>query len=193
MGNNKKSPEVRMMQALSHPIRISILMEMRRNGTLSANEHSKVIDEELNKVSYHFKQLLTAEFIYLVKQIPRRGALENIYALIPGTPVFVFLDFASAILATLGDEDGVEGAMRIQLMPIEVDDQGKEELKKFIEEAAAAGRRLGTESGERLKKEGKKGSRFDLGLGAFPRDVDDPPPASADEDEGFDAGQQRAA
>lgn len=165
------------MQALNHPLRISFMMELRTRGTLSANLHAQAIDQPLNMVSYHVKQLFEAELLELVKRVPRRGAFENIYRLTPGTPVFVLLDFAAHLLETQAEAKASENghiAEGIQLLPMEVDEQGQQDLEQLIRQAVEESKRLALENKERLKREGKRGKRFDLGLGAFPRPNDEP-------------------
>jgi DNA-binding transcriptional ArsR family regulator len=71
----------RILKALNHPVRREIL-RMLSEKPASASTLASELGEELGMISYHLNQVLAKEcdVIELVETIPRRGALEKIYA-----------------------------------------------------------------------------------------------------------------
>lgn len=88
---DKRSPDDQSVcQALKHPIRVRILealceedmspIQFLRRGLLPPGFDFEGDEKNaLSHVAYHFKQLLEADCIVLVKTIPRRGTNEHIY------------------------------------------------------------------------------------------------------------------
>jgi hypothetical protein len=71
---------VALAKALSHPIRVRILMSMNApKRRLSPVGYSDETDEMLSKSAYHFRCLKDAGLIELVDKIPRRGSFEHVY------------------------------------------------------------------------------------------------------------------
>ncbi len=68
-------------KALSHPLRIAILREIRDRRKLSPSEYAKDTGEPLGNVSYHLVALREAGIIKVTDTAKRRGALEHYYAL----------------------------------------------------------------------------------------------------------------
>jgi hypothetical protein len=68
-------------RALSHPIRVGILMRMNApTRTISPKVFSEESGQALGTCSYHFRTLEKAGCIEVVDQVPRRGATEHIYS-----------------------------------------------------------------------------------------------------------------
>jgi DNA-binding transcriptional ArsR family regulator len=72
------SRETRLIKALAHPMRVTIL-EIMSTGEWSPNELKTALGEGLSQVSYHVKVLHDLEMIELTKTEPRRGAVEHFY------------------------------------------------------------------------------------------------------------------
>ncbi len=68
-------------KALSHPLRLAILREIRDVRKLSPSEYARDSGEPLGNVSYHVKALERAGVLEVVETAHRRGALEHYYAL----------------------------------------------------------------------------------------------------------------
>lgn len=67
-------------QALSHPMRVSILMKMNTpKRIMSPSSYAEETGELLSNCAYHFRQLREYELIRLVKTAQRRGATEHFY------------------------------------------------------------------------------------------------------------------
>jgi DNA-binding transcriptional ArsR family regulator len=62
----------------AHPLRIKII-RLAQGRELSAKEASELLDEPIAKVSYHVRVLAEAGVLELVRQMPRRGAVESYY------------------------------------------------------------------------------------------------------------------
>lgn len=68
-------------KALSHPLRLEILREMRKRKDASPNDLSQYLNEPLGNISYHVTTLREAGAVEVVEEVPRRGAVEHRYAL----------------------------------------------------------------------------------------------------------------
>src|SRR6266496_1651500 len=68
----------RVVKALAHPLRIRIL-SMLDEGVMSPSEISETLDIAIGNVSYHVRQLAELGLIKLVRETPRRGAVEHHY------------------------------------------------------------------------------------------------------------------
>jgi hypothetical protein len=78
MGRNSNS--VRLAKALSHPLRIKILMAMNApTRRLSPSDFSREKGLILSHSAYHFRKLEKFGFIELVETRPRRGSTEHYY------------------------------------------------------------------------------------------------------------------
>jgi DNA-binding transcriptional ArsR family regulator len=88
---DKRSPKDQTVcEALKHPVRVRILevlcegdispIQFLRRGLLPPGFDFEGDEKNgLSFVSYHFKELLKADCVVLVKKIPRRGTNEHIY------------------------------------------------------------------------------------------------------------------
>lgn len=70
----------RVVKALAHPLRVRILGALERR-TASPNELAEELGAPLGNVSYHVRQLASAGLLKLVRETPRRGAVEHYYSL----------------------------------------------------------------------------------------------------------------
>jgi DNA-binding transcriptional ArsR family regulator len=68
-------------KALSNPLRIDILREVRDRGRLSPGMYADEAGEPLGDVSYHVRALESAGVLAVVGTARRPGAVEHLYAL----------------------------------------------------------------------------------------------------------------
>ncbi len=69
-----------LVKALAHPLRVQILGALERR-TASPNELAEELGAPLGNVSYHMRQLASFGLVKLVRETPRRGAVEHYYKL----------------------------------------------------------------------------------------------------------------
>lgn len=74
-------PNLRLASALNHPIRARILAHLRDNDEASPGQLAKAWGIDVGVVSYHVRKLASLRFVYLVRRVQRRGAIEHRYAL----------------------------------------------------------------------------------------------------------------
>jgi DNA-binding transcriptional ArsR family regulator len=157
-----------MVRALSHPLRVEILRQLE-DGPSSPVRLSERIKEPLGNVSYHFKVLLNFGCIELVSTITRRGAVEHIYGLKPnGTmgartwkavPPALRTRYAGTALADFttravealdaGTPETREGS-GVTWLPLNVDEQGWEELQGVLGKVEKRFRGVADKSAERM-------------------------------------------
>ncbi len=77
-GQRRKSIEEVLAYALGHRIRVQVLAILNE-GTYSPDELARIIDEPLNKVSHHIKELLDAGSIELARVEKVRNADQHFY------------------------------------------------------------------------------------------------------------------
>jgi DNA-binding transcriptional ArsR family regulator len=68
----------RYVKALSHPLRVRILGILEEQAA-SPVELSQILDATLGTISYHVRQLNELGLLELVRETPRRGAIEHHY------------------------------------------------------------------------------------------------------------------
>jgi DNA-binding transcriptional ArsR family regulator len=68
-------------KALSHPLRLAILREVRDQRQLSPSAYARQSGEPLGNVSYHVTALREAGVLEVTDTAKRRGALEHFYSL----------------------------------------------------------------------------------------------------------------
>jgi DNA-binding transcriptional ArsR family regulator len=73
------SPDAQIARVLSHPLRPRILQILQDRGEASPNEIAGELDVPLGTLSYHTRLLRDAGWIELVREVPRRGAVEQFY------------------------------------------------------------------------------------------------------------------
>jgi len=77
---NDRSASVVMGRALSHPLRVKILMSMNAPvRKLSPSGFSEEAGCSMGLASYHFRELQKAGCIEIAEKIARRGATEHVY------------------------------------------------------------------------------------------------------------------
>jgi DNA-binding transcriptional ArsR family regulator len=88
----------RLVKAMGHPLRFDILLALNQ-GVASPNELAAKLDERLNVVAYHVRILDDLGAIELVREEPRRGAIEHYYRATM-RPLFEDREWATVPLAT---------------------------------------------------------------------------------------------
>jgi DNA-binding transcriptional ArsR family regulator len=68
------------VKAMAHPLRLRILAALEHR-TASPSELAEELEAPLGNVSYHVRQLHGLGLLKLVKETPRRGAVEHYYRL----------------------------------------------------------------------------------------------------------------
>lgn len=110
---------LRLARALSHPVRVRILMAMNTPvRELSPKQFSDESGTVLTLSAYHFRKLKELGFIRLVDEQPRRGATEHYYK--PVKRVLAWTEEARTIPPAI--LDGISATV----------------LRGFVEEAGAA-------------------------------------------------------
>ena len=157
-----------LMRALAHPLRVQILSILTEQ-VASPNEMAGLLDAPLGTISYHAKVLLKYECIELVKEMPRRGAVEHFYRAKPhpvlgsrkwkeipsslsGDLAAAALDgFTSHAISALksGAFQAREGSA-VSWLPLTVDETGWEELREVIKDSEERFRKIGEASTQRL-------------------------------------------
>lgn len=80
MAKRSKDDPSKLGQALSHPLRVSILMRMNSpRRELSPSGFARETDEHLSNCSYHFRQLREYGLIRETRTAQVRGATEHFY------------------------------------------------------------------------------------------------------------------
>jgi DNA-binding transcriptional ArsR family regulator len=69
-----------LVRALSHPIRMRIL-EKLHNRSASPAELSRELNQRVGVIAYHAHTLLRCGCVELVHSEPRRGSVENYFAI----------------------------------------------------------------------------------------------------------------
>jgi DNA-binding transcriptional ArsR family regulator len=68
-----------LVRVLAHPLRQQLLIMLHKHGVSSPRELAERAGERLPNVSYHMRVLRDAGCIELVREEPRRGAIEHFY------------------------------------------------------------------------------------------------------------------
>lgn len=140
----------RMAKALSHPLRRRVLEYFISEGETSPNEVAKRLGAPLSTVSYHVHILRDLQCIELVRTEPRRGAVEHYYrsaldlllddAQWSRLPVAVRRQLAGQAVGDIMQEMGAaalaggfdEEASAVARVPLELDDDGWQELSELL-------------------------------------------------------------
>jgi DNA-binding transcriptional ArsR family regulator len=166
----------RIIKALTHPLRVSILGALEER-TASPSELAEELDAPLGNVSYHVRQLHGLGLIKLVKKTPRRGAIEHHYKAVgraaisdeawSETPQIVK---ESLVAATLGEiRSGVNAAAahggfsgpdaHLGTSRLAVDDKGWKAIATELARSRDRIEKIAEESAKRLAKSGTPGGR----------------------------------
>jgi DNA-binding transcriptional ArsR family regulator len=73
------TPDTQVARVLSHPLRPQILQILAVRGEASPNEIAAELGVPLGTLSYHTRLLRDTGWIELVREVPRRGAVEHFY------------------------------------------------------------------------------------------------------------------
>lgn len=181
MARQGKEPrEEATIKALTHPLRVDLLIRLAEVGKLSARQYEKETGEELNLVAYHLRVLEKYGAIELVDTRPNRGAVEHFWAIARDSPIIHAL-LGSQLSGAEGQRDngssgilgGVLGSAKGQtqvslIRPIELDATGIEELQDAVDGGIAEILNdVGQRVQERLRRTGSRGNQFHIGFAAF--------------------------
>jgi DNA-binding transcriptional ArsR family regulator len=168
--DRRRQESERLMKAMSHPLRASILRVLNER-TASPAELARELDDHLHNVSYHTKRLEQLGCIELVKERHVRGAVEHFYrattrALIDSSdwealdPVIkedlvgesmqkILDDFVASAKARIVGSDKEFWLTRT---PLVLDDDGLKEALAIHKRAFEDLQEVGARSAERLLK-----------------------------------------
>lgn len=163
----KLSLEQRLMKALGHPLRVTIL-DLFNKAEWSPRELERELGEGLSQISYHVKVLHDFELIEMTRTAPRRGAVEHYYRAVERAfvPSGMAKDIPKSAQRIIGDNilgkiDGDVGASlksgkfyarddwHISWTPADLDDQGCQDAEKLADEFIARFLEIGAESANR--------------------------------------------
>jgi DNA-binding transcriptional ArsR family regulator len=186
----KQLIDERLVKAISHPLRVEILVELDR-APMSPSEYAARYGDELSTVSYHFRELEKAGCLTIVGETPRRGAIEHYYEV---TKRALFTDeafaqmpapvrggFNASIVGTFSDRaleaieaDTMDSRQNKHLTwtPVELDETGFDRIMGMLGEVYIA---LGVEqlaSTERMKASGETPLHTTVAMFGF----ESPPP-----------------
>jgi DNA-binding transcriptional ArsR family regulator len=99
---------IRVGKAISHPIRLAMIRDLRGQGEASPVRFSEAHQVPLGSASYHFKALRSAGVCKVIRTERRRGAIEHIHAL-RGPQA----DATLAVLDVLEGRAGCERAIKV--------------------------------------------------------------------------------
>jgi DNA-binding transcriptional ArsR family regulator len=152
---------------LSHPLRPQILQILALRGEASPNEIAAELGVPLGTLSYHTRLLRDSGWIELVREVPRRGAVEHFYRAVvrahvddaqweqlplgirrrlASMTVGQVLRTASAAAAAGGFD---QAGAHVDRLPLELDDQGWSELSEVLSGVLEEAGRIQERSNER--------------------------------------------
>ena len=146
-------------RALSHPLRVRILAILEER-TSSAVEIARTLGAEIGVVSYHIRTLHQLGLLELVRETPRRGAIQRYYRARP-RPETAGPDWAGAdVGAALRQIDDVARAAnavggfdrrgaRFERTVLKVDAQGLQRLSESLARALEDVKEIERESARR--------------------------------------------
>jgi DNA-binding transcriptional ArsR family regulator len=154
------SPDAQIARVLSHPLRPRILQILTVRGEASPNEIAAELGVPLGTLSYHTRLLRDAGWIELVREVPRRGAVEHFYRAVmrpevddaqwERLPLGVRRRLAAMtvgqVLQSAAAAADAGGFDRVEL---ELDDQGFRELSEVLVGALEEAARIQKRSNER--------------------------------------------
>jgi DNA-binding transcriptional ArsR family regulator len=161
------SPDAQIARVLSHPLRPRILQILTTRGEASPNEIAGELGVPLGTLSYHTRLLRDSGWIELVREVPRRGAVEHFYRAVveprvdeaqwerlplgirrrlAALTVGQVLQTAAAAAAGDGFDEPGAHADRIEL---ELDEQGWTELSDLLAATLEEAGRVQERSNER--------------------------------------------
>jgi DNA-binding transcriptional ArsR family regulator len=166
------SPDAQIARVLSHPLRPRILQILTLRGEASPNEIAAELNVPLGTLSYHTRLLRDAGWIELVREVPRRGAVEHFYRAVvrPSVddaqweqlPVGVRRRLASMTIgqvlraaASVNDSGAFDApGSHVDRMVLELDEQGWQDLSAVLVGALEEAGRIQDRSNERRSSRG---------------------------------------
>jgi DNA-binding transcriptional ArsR family regulator len=171
----------RLVKALAHPLRVSILSALEHR-VASPSELAEELGVPLPNLSYHIRMLVQLDMLKLVKTRPRRGAIEHYYqakgrisvtdkAWSEATPIAKqamvgsmlrqFQDYADASAAAGGFDRSDAHITRTRM---KLDEQGWKDLSKACHELLEKAAKIERDADQRLEKAGPDAASVDVGL-----------------------------
>jgi DNA-binding transcriptional ArsR family regulator len=170
---HKQLIDQRLAKAISHPVRVEILVEADR-APLSPNEYVDRRGGPLSNVAYHFRALEKLGCLEVVDEVQRRGAVEHYYAVTKRAllsdndfaqmPAPIRGGFNASILSTFMEraQEAIEADTmdahdnkHLTWTPIKLDKAGFDRFMAMLGDVYAA---VGVEqlaAGERMAKSGE--------------------------------------
>jgi DNA-binding transcriptional ArsR family regulator len=157
----------KLVKAMAHPLRLRILGALEHR-TASPSELAEELDAPLGNVSYHVRQLHGLGLLKLVKETPRRGAVEHYYRLEArphitdmawaDSPPIVKEAMLGGVLSTVAEQvnDAAVGGgfdrhdARLSRLPLTLDDEGFKDAAGEYAEFVKQLQRIEGESRKRL-------------------------------------------
>lgn len=157
-----------LVRALAHPLRARILGILQERRA-SPRELAEELDASLGTVSYHVRTLAALKLIKLVKETPRRGAIEHHYeatrvarvsdAAWEKTPALVKDAMVASALQevarTVNDAASLGGFARsnahLTRTPLTLDERGWNELAGALSKLLERAERIQAQSTKRLR------------------------------------------
>ena len=159
-------PDAQIARVLSHPLRPRILQILSARGEASPNEIASELGVPLGTLSYHTRLLRDAGWIELVREVPRRGAVEHFYRAVPRPhdditwerlPLAVRRRLASTVIGQVlqaVSEAGASGGFdepqaHVDRLVLELDERGWDELSTALRATLENAAKIQERSNER--------------------------------------------
>jgi DNA-binding transcriptional ArsR family regulator len=160
-----------LVKALAHPLRVRILSVLEHRDA-SPTELATELDQPLTNMSYHVRKLERLGLIKLVRETPRRGAIEHHYRLDARpsisdegwsrAPSIVKEALTGAVISQIGEEVAAAAGqggfdrddIHLSRLPVAVDERGFRALAVEAERFVETVRRIEEASRSRLAKAG---------------------------------------
>jgi DNA-binding transcriptional ArsR family regulator len=166
----------RIAKALAHPLRLQIL-EILQQRDASPSEISEEIGAPLGNVSYHVRQLAAFGLVKLVRETPRRGAVEHHYraearpritdgawdampGIVKQATVAATLEHIGRQVRIAAESGGFDSPdVHISRVPMVLDEQGRRELATLALELLDRTQAIESASAARLEASDHEGER----------------------------------
>jgi DNA-binding transcriptional ArsR family regulator len=170
----------RLVKALAHPLRVSILSALEHR-TASPSELAEELGVPLPNLSYHIRMLVQLDLLKLVRTRPRRGAIEHYYKASGPVavsdqawgevPSLVKQSMVSSSLRSIGKQVDAAAAVGgfddagsvVARTTLKLDEKAFKELSKKLVELDKHAARLQAESDKRRKASDHL-DEFDAGM-----------------------------
>jgi DNA-binding transcriptional ArsR family regulator len=158
-----------LAKALAHPLRTRILAALE-DRTASPSELADELGVSIGVISYHVRRLAAMRFVKLVKNVPRRGAIEHYYTAVAGpritssawgaAPSIVkratlrgaLHEVSSSVndAASTGGFDRAES--HLARLPVTLDEQGFKQIARELDALVEKIKSIEAASAKRLKR-----------------------------------------